>query len=157
MSLDQQLPPTGSATPTTSTTSTRHRVDAFYGRLFGWSVKWRGEHPFLALENGICAATLPKINAGPVLARLAATGCRGPALALPTPHGRRVALLAETDGLVPPRAELPRGVEILAWGALLPLPVEGRRGDAGTEWLTAPDPRERWLPSLSAVLAGVQG
>ena len=151
MSLDQQVP-TSTATPSDPAGD---RVDAYYGRLFGWPVKWRGVHPFLALENGICAVTLPKLSAGPVLTRLAATGCQGPALHLPTQHGPRVALLAETDGLIPPRSALPRNVEVLAWGTLLPLPVGSRRVDAATEWLAAPDPRQRWLPSLTAVLAGI--
>ena len=114
----------------------------------------RGAHPFLALENGICAVTLPKLSAGPVLARLAATGCQGPALLLPTQHGTRVALLAETDGLIPPREALPKDVDVLAWGTLLPLPA-GPRRELATEWLSPPDPRRRWLPSLSAVLAAL--
>ncbi|MDQ7810954.1 glycogen operon protein GlgX [Amycolatopsis sp. A133] len=129
--------------------------DAVYRRLFGWPVKWRGDQPFLVLEHGICAVTLPKMNAAPVLGRLAATGCQGPAVVVPTPHGQRVAVLAETDGLIPPQSALPRAVEVLAWGALLPLPPAPRRGDFGTEWLVAPDPQRRWLPSLDAVLAGI--
>ncbi|OXM66299.1 glycogen operon protein GlgX [Amycolatopsis vastitatis] len=152
MSLDQQLQPTESFTPPVSP---RDRADAVYRQLFGWSVKWRGSHPFLSLENGICAATLPKMSAAPVLARLAAIGCPGPAVVTPTPQGQRVAILAETDGLIPPQSALPRTVEVLAWGALLPLPLDPRRGAPGTEWLVAPDPQRRWLPSLDAVLAGI--
>lgn len=148
MSLDQQVTPTEPGTPLDP-------AGAYYGRLFGWPVRWRGPQPFLALENGICAVTLPKLSAAPVLSRLAATGCQGPALMLPTQHGARVALLAETDGLLPPRDTLPRDVDVLAWGTLLPLPLPSRRPEVTTEWLTAPDPRQRWLPSLSAVLAGL--
>ncbi|MGW4525372.1 glycogen operon protein GlgX [Amycolatopsis sp. NPDC004378] len=151
MSLDQKVPTSSSAPRDPA----GDRVDAYYGRLFGWPVKWRGTHPFLALENGICAVTLPKLSAGPVLSRLAATGCQGPAMHLPTPHGPRVALLAETDGLFPARDALPKDVEVLAWGTLLPLPVGARRVEVATEWLTAPDPHQRWLPSLGAVLAAV--
>ncbi|MBE8517316.1 glycogen operon protein GlgX [Amycolatopsis sp. H6(2020)] len=153
MSLDHHLQPIESVTPPVSP---RERADAVYRQLFGWSVKWRGSQPFLSLENGICAATLPKMNAAPVLARLAAVGCQGPAVGLPTPQGQRVAILAETDGLIPPQSELPRAVDVLAWGALLPLPLDPRRGAPGTEWLVPPDPQRRWLPSLDAVLAGIQ-
>lgn len=145
MSLDQQVHPTESA---------QEPADAYYGRLFGWSVQWRGNHPFLVLQNGICAVTLPKLGAAPVLARLAATGCEGPAMILPTRQGRRVAVLAEIDGLLPSRTSLPRDVDVLAWGTLLPLPTS-RRTDVATEWLSAPDPYRRWLPSLDAVLAAV--
>ncbi|MFI5592392.1 glycogen operon protein GlgX [Amycolatopsis sp. NPDC051758] len=152
MSLDQQLQP---LEPVTTPDPADDRIGARYSRLFGWPVKWRGHHPFLALENGICAVTLPKLSAGPILARLAATGCQGPALVLSTHRGPRVAVPAETDGLLPLRTDLPKDIEVLAWGALLPLPVTVRRTDLATEWLTAPDPQQRWLPSLSAVLSAV--
>ncbi|SFW85397.1 glycogen operon protein GlgX [Amycolatopsis australiensis] len=145
MSLDQQVQPAPSGDP----------VDTYYGRLFGWPVRWRGGQPFLALEHGMCAVTLPKLSAAPVLTRLAATGCQGPSMVLPTQHGARVALLAETDGLIPPRDALPRDVDVLAWGTLLPLPVGTRRREVATEWLTAPDPHRRWLPSLGAILAAI--
>ena len=97
MSLDQHLQPIESFTPPASP---RDRADAVYRQLFGWTVQWRAGHPFLSLENGICAAMLPKMSAAPVLARLAAIGCPGPAVVTPTPHGQRVAVLAETDGLI---------------------------------------------------------
>ncbi|WIV61817.1 glycogen operon protein GlgX [Amycolatopsis nalaikhensis] len=111
--------------------------------------------PFLSLENGICAVTVPKLSAAPVLARLAAIGCEGPAMTMATQRGQRVAVLAETDGLIPPRAALPKDVEVLAWGALLPLPIGSRRTDIATEWVAAPNPQQRWLPSLDAVLAAI--
>ncbi|MFD6071005.1 MULTISPECIES: glycogen operon protein GlgX [Amycolatopsis] len=149
MSLDHQVLPVESR-------SIRPRGDAFYGRLFGWSLKWRGPQPFLVLEGGICAVTLPKINGAEVLGRLADTGCGGPALTVLTQQGPRVAILAETDGLLPSRDSLPQHVEVLAWGTLLPLPADSGRAEAHAEWLSAPDPRQRWLPSLDAVLASVR-
>lgn len=151
MSLDHQLPRIESidlADPG------RDRADA-YGRLFGWPVKWRGPHPYLVLENGICAATLPRLSARPALTRLAAAGCKGPALTLPTQRGPRVAVLAENYSLLPPRDALPRDVEVLAWGTLLPLPITSRHTEARSEWLTAPDTNRRWLPSLEAVLSSI--
>ena len=151
MTLEQQVPPAGSGS---RRDPAPERFDPPYGRLFGWSVQRRGAQSFLALEKGICAVTLPKLSAGPVIARLAATGCAGPALVIPTRRGPHVAVLAEIDGLIPPRSALPEDVEVLAWGALLPLPVQARQ-DAAAEWLTAPDPRQRWLPGLDAVLAGI--
>ncbi|MEV0072651.1 hypothetical protein [Amycolatopsis sp. NPDC050768] len=152
MSLDQQLQPTELA----PAEHAHERFDAYYGRLFGWSVRWQGSRLFLALENGLCAVTLPKLAAGPVLRHLADTGCQGPVLVLPTQHGPRVAILAETDGLVPPRTTLPTDVDLLDCGALVPLPIGPQVPGVSTEWLAAPDPRQRWLPSLSAVLAGVR-
>ncbi|ANN18297.1 glycogen operon protein GlgX [Amycolatopsis orientalis] len=153
MSLDQQLQPIESLLPRGPV---RDQADAYYGRLFGWPLKWRGSQPFLVLENGICAVTMPTLDSGPVLARLASTGCQGPAILLSTPRGPRVAVLAETDGLIPSRAELPRNFDLLAWGSLLPLPVGSRRTGDDTDWISAPDPQRRWLPSLSAVVAGIR-
>ncbi|OXM54213.1 hypothetical protein [Amycolatopsis alba] len=153
MSLDQQVLPDESLS---SRDSIRPRGDAFYGRLFGWSLKWRGPRPFLVLENGVCAVTMPKIHGNQVLARLAETGCAGPAMAVLTQQGPRVAVLAEIDGLIPPRISLPQHVDVLAWGALLPLPGDSGRVETHSEWLVEPDPRQRWLPSLDAVLSGVR-
>ncbi len=152
MTLDQQIQPSESSA---LRESAAEDAEAYYGRLFGWSVKRQGARPFLVLENGICAVTVPRLSAGPVLDGLAATGCEGPAFVIPSRLGPRVAMLAETDGLVPPRAALPKDVEVIAGGALLPLPVGDRRPDVALEWLIAPDPRQRWLPSLGAVLAGI--
>jgi hypothetical protein len=151
MTLDPQVQPSESGTRPDPVSEL---CDFPYDRLFGWSVRRRGVQCFLVLEKGICAVTLPKLSAGPVIARLAATSCAGPALVIPTRRGPHVALLAEIDGLIPPRSALPEDVEVLAWGALLPLPARARR-DAAAEWLTAPDPRQRWLPSLDAVLASI--
>jgi hypothetical protein len=156
MSLESPLSPAEATEPQSRA---RDRVDA-YGRLFGWPVRWRGSQPFLALANGICAVTMPKPGSGPALSRLAATGCGGPTLRLLTAHGQQVAVLADLDTLLPPAEDLPRNVAVLAWGALLPLPVAARRSasqraDVIAEWLTPPDPHRRWLPSLDAVLAGI--
>ncbi|MGK3203156.1 glycogen operon protein GlgX [Amycolatopsis sp. MEPSY49] len=151
MTLDQQVQPSESGT---RPDPVPERCELRYDQLFGWSVRRRGVQSFLALERGICAVTLPKLSAGPVIARLAANGCAGPALVIPMRRGPHVALLAEVDGLIPSRSELPEDAEVLAWGALLPLPDRARR-DAAAEWLIAPDPRQRWLPSLDAVLAGI--
>ncbi|HWD03772.1 MAG TPA: hypothetical protein VG674_15115 [Amycolatopsis sp.] len=147
MTLDQHLSPADTVALD---------FDTYYGSLFGWTVRRQGGRLSLALENGLCAVTVPKLAANPVLRRLAATGCQGPALVLPTPHGPRVAILAETDGLVPPRATLPPDATLLDCGALVPLPTGPGLPGITAEWLTAPDPCRRWLPSLSAVVAAVR-
>lgn len=148
MTLDQQLRPDHHTGP--------DPADAYYGGVFGWSVRRQGARLFLALENGLCAVTLPKLTSGPVLAHLSALGCDSPSLILPTQHGPRLAILAETDGELLLRGTLPADVTVLDSGALLPLPIGQQTPGIGPEWLTAPDPRHRWLPSVSAVLAGVR-
>ncbi|HEX3790600.1 MAG TPA: glycogen operon protein GlgX [Pseudonocardiaceae bacterium] len=132
------------------------RLDTYYRKLFGWSVRWQDRRLFLVLENSLCAVTVPKLTSGRILDSLLATGCAGPILDLRTPQGGRLAILAETDGLVPPPDSLPRGVERLDSGVLLPLPMNPRPANPPVEWLRAPDPRHRWLPSMSAILASIQ-
>ncbi|WP_033289586.1 hypothetical protein [Amycolatopsis jejuensis] len=148
MTLDQQLRPDHRIGP--------DPAEAYYGGLFGWTVRRQGPRLFLALENGLCAVTLPKLSAGPVRAHLDALGCEGPSLILPTQQGPRLAILAETDGQLLVRGSLPADVTVLDCGALIPLPTGQQIPGVGPEWLTAPDPRHRWLPSVSAVLAGVR-
>ncbi|MFF0147782.1 hypothetical protein ATK36_0386 [Amycolatopsis sulphurea] len=152
MTLDQQLWPGAGTGPATGA----EPAAAYYGGLFGWTIRRQESKLFLALEGGLCAVTLPKLTAGPVLAHLLALGCEGPSVVVPTPHGPRLSILAETDGQLLPRGSLPADVTVLDCGALLPLPAGQRTPGAGPEWLTAPDPRHRWLPSVSAVLAGVR-
>ncbi|WP_020658515.1 hypothetical protein [Amycolatopsis benzoatilytica] len=148
MTLDQQLRPDQQTGP--------DPAEAFYGGVFGWSVRRQGGRLFLALEYGLCAVTLPKLTAGPVLAHLRELGCAGPALILPTQRGPRLAILADADGELPMCGGLPADVQVLDSGALIPLP-DGRAGvGMGPEWLSAPDPRRRWLPSVSAVIAGTR-
>jgi hypothetical protein len=132
------------------------RADAYYSRLFGWSSRWHDRRLFLVLENGLCAVTIPKLTSARLLDNLARTGCQGPILDLPTPRGARLAILADADGLVPARDSLARDVELLHSGAVLPLPMKQWFQQPSVEWFRAPDPRQRWLPSLTAVLAGVQ-
>ncbi|GAA3524097.1 hypothetical protein GCM10022222_03050 [Amycolatopsis ultiminotia] len=148
MTLDQQLRSGRDTGP--------EPAAAYYGGLFGWTIRRQETRLFLALEGGLCAVTLPKLTASPALAHLSSLGSRGPALILPTPHGPRLAILADTDGQLLLRGTLPEDVDVLDCGALLPLPSGVHTPGAGPEWLTPPDPRHRWLPSLSAVLAGVR-
>jgi hypothetical protein len=148
MTLDQQLRPDHRTGPDPAA--------AYYGGVFGWSVRRQGARLLLALENGLCAVTLPKLTSGPARAHLAALGCEGPSLVLPTQQGPRLAILAETDGELLLRGTLPSDVTVLDSGALLPLPGGHQAPGTGPEWLTAPDPTHRWLPSVSAVLAGVR-
>lgn len=132
------------------------RIAAYYREVFGWSVRGDREgNLFLLLENGLCAIVLPKPSAAGVLQNLADTECRGPVLDLPTQRGARLAILAETNGLIPPADRLPRDVALLHSGARIPLPVNHPLQRTQVSWLTPPDPRRRWLPSLFAVLASM--
>ena len=148
MTLDQQLRPDHQVGPDPAA--------AYYGGVFGWSVRRSGGRLLLALENGLCAVTLPKLTAGPVLRHLAELGWAGPVLILPTRQGPRLAILAEADGELLLFGGVPEGVQVLDCGAVVPLP-DGRVGPGmGPEWLNAPDPSRRWLPSVSAVVAGTR-
>ncbi|GLY66791.1 hypothetical protein [Amycolatopsis taiwanensis] len=127
---------------------------AFYRRLFGWPVKpHRDGSVALVLENGLCAVVIPKLTSDRVIRNLDKAECHGPVLDLPTPRGARLVILAEADGIVPPANLLPKGVELLHSGAVVPLPSAQ---NFLTGWFRPPDPHQRWLPSLGAVLAIVQ-
>ncbi|MBB4684245.1 hypothetical protein [Amycolatopsis jiangsuensis] len=156
MTLDQQLRPGPGPNAGSGPNAGAEPAAAYYGGVFGWSIRRQESRLFLALEGGLCAVTLPKLTASPVLAHLSSLGSQGPSLVVPTPHGPRLAILAEADGQLLLRGSLPDDVDVLDCGALLPLPAGHHTPGAGPEWLTAPDPRHRWLPSLSAVLAGVR-
>lgn len=127
---------------------------AFYRNMFGWPVKPnRDGSVALVLESGLCAVVIPKLTSARVIRNLDKAECHGPILDLPTPQGARLVILAEAEGIVPLAEVLPRDVELLHSGALVPLP-SAQRFLAG--WFRPPDPYQRWLPSLGAVLAIVQ-
>jgi hypothetical protein len=130
---------------------TTARLD--YRGVFGWPVHWHNNGPKLVVGSGIGAVALPKALSGRVLEGVARQGCSGPALSLPTKHGLVVFLLVESDALAPAEETLPEGVRVLSAGTTIPLP---RDRDDLARWLVAPDPHQRWLPSLAAVVATIR-
>ncbi|MGW4587903.1 hypothetical protein [Amycolatopsis thermoflava] len=112
--------------------------------MFGWPV--RGHD--LVLGAGIGAAAVPRARAGQVVENLGRQGCRAAALSVPPV----VIFLAEADVLPGDLDGLPADVRVLTSGTAIPLP--GAPGPA--RWLVPPDPRQRWLPSLTAVLAAAR-
>ncbi|TNC29050.1 hypothetical protein [Amycolatopsis alkalitolerans] len=125
-----------------------------YRRVFGWPVHWHGGALTLETGSGIGAVAVPRAMAEPVLAGVARQGCAGPAVSVPTKHGAVVMLLVEADVLAP--GSLPDGVRVLTAGTTIPLPGD-RSPHALTHWIVPPDTHQRWLPSLTAVLASIRG
>ncbi|EHR50269.1 hypothetical protein SacmaDRAFT_2013 [Saccharomonospora marina XMU15] len=128
------------------------RVD--YRGTFGWPVQWDRGGLRLVTGSGVGAVVVPRRISDAVLASLARQGCDGPALTLPTRREMVTVLLVETDDFAVAEAPLPEGVQVLAAGSTVPLPDE-HNPNALARWRVQPDPRQRWLPSLAAVLATI--
>ncbi|OXM67431.1 MULTISPECIES: hypothetical protein [Amycolatopsis] len=126
-----------------------------YRRTFGWPVHWQNGTLNFVIGAGIGAVAVPRARAEQVLENLARQGCRGPALSVPTKHGSVVIFLVEADILGSDAEFLPSDVRVLTAGTSIPLP--GTHGPADlARWIVAPDPHQRWLPSLTAVLAAIR-
>ncbi|GAA4663121.1 MULTISPECIES: hypothetical protein [Amycolatopsis] len=125
-----------------------------YRRVFGWPVRLHDNGLELVTGSGIAAVVVPRALSDRVLAAVARQGCEGPAVCVPTKRGAVVVLLAEADMLAPSGDALPEGVRVLTAGTPVRLP--SGQGHDLTHWLVAPDPRQRWLPSLNAVLASIR-
>ncbi|WP_236796200.1 hypothetical protein [Amycolatopsis sp. GM8] len=124
-----------------------------YRRVFGWPVRWENGALTLVTGSGIGAIAIPRSISERVLASVARQGCAGPAVSIPTKHGAVVILLVEADVLAP--GALPPGVRVLTAGTAIPLPDE-RVPHQLTHWIVPPDTHNRWLPSLTAVLACIR-
>ncbi|MFC4003756.1 hypothetical protein ACFS2C_10295 [Prauserella oleivorans] len=128
------------------------RVD--YRSTFGWPVERHRDGLRLVTGSGVGAVVVPRAMSDSVLARLRRQGCSGPALGLPTRRERITVLLVETDDFTVAQAPLPEGVRVLPAGSVIPLPDE-RQLHGPAQWLVEPDPFQRWLPSVGAVLATI--
>lgn len=127
---------------------------ADYRTLFGWEVELRDGRILLTLENGLVALLVPASVAMDLTRSLKRLDIHGPVFAVdgPRPHWL---FLADSNEYVIATDDLPGGVEVLGFGERIPLPcVEAF--SAGVRWIVAPDPRQRWLPTLAAVLLGMR-
>lgn len=125
-----------------------------YQHTFGWPVEWQGHALRLVVGSGIGAVAIPRALADRVLEAVARQGCEGPVVCVLTKRGAVAILLAEADTPVPDADTLPNGVRVLTAGTTIPLPSE--HTDDLTHWLVPPDTHQRWLPSLTAILASVR-
>lgn len=126
-----------------------------YRRVFGWPVQWHNNALTLVTGSGIGAVAVPRSLSERVLESVARQGCEGPAVCVLTKHGAVVVLLVEADMLAPAENSLPEGVRVITAGTGIPLPDERSPHDL-THWVVAPDTHNRWLPSLTAVLASIR-
>lgn len=126
-----------------------------YRRVFGWPVRWHNNALTLVTGSGIGAVAVPRSLSERVLASVARQGCEGPTVCVLTKHGAVVVLLVEADMLAPTEDSLPEGVRVITAGTGIPLPDERSPHDL-THWVVAPDTHNRWLPSLTAVLASIR-
>ncbi|MDQ0382753.1 hypothetical protein [Amycolatopsis thermophila] len=121
-----------------------------YRTLLGWEVEWRDGQPWLRTGNGVVGASVPAYL-GPLVVR-ALSGCDQPAPALELTRERRWVFLADPNDDVPGCHVPPSTMEVLSCPASIPLPAAGTV-DRPSRWVTPPDPRNRWLPTLAAITA----
>lgn len=121
-----------------------------YREHFGWTVNDRENPPHLVLGHNMVALAMTRTRGGAVLEYLCRTDTHGPVLELDP--GTWV-FLADSNGLVLGPTDLPDEVKLLGCGVALPVPMTSK--SAMVRWAVAPNVRQRWLPSLAALVAAV--
>ncbi|TNC26413.1 hypothetical protein [Amycolatopsis alkalitolerans] len=124
---------------------------AAYREHFGWMVDDRENPPRLLLGHNMVALTMPRTRGVAVLEYLCRQDIRSPVL---EPDLGSWAFLADSNGLVLTPGDLPEDVKLLGCGAMLPVPLT--TANPAVRWVVAPDVRQRWLPSLAALMAAVR-
>lgn len=123
-----------------------------YRELFGWSVSAAAGEVSLSLGNGMVGVVVPPAVAARALALLRRRGTVGPVVRVKNSKPCWI-FLAEPNGLVVSSDDLPPHVVVLGCPSRLPLPATAY----GTvEWVVQPDVRDRWLPTLDAVVSAVR-
>ncbi|HJQ47660.1 MAG TPA: hypothetical protein VJ870_15285 [Amycolatopsis sp.] len=122
-----------------------------YREHFGWTVNEEENAPRLVLGHNMVALAMARTTGGVVLDYLCRHDTRGPVLELDP--GTWV-FLADSNGLVLNAADLPDGVRLLGCGTAIPVPLTARH--LPVRWVVAPNVRQRWLPSLAALVAAAQ-
>jgi hypothetical protein len=125
-----------------------------YASQLGWTVEQVGGEWRLCFGNGLVGVYVPTGIAGEVLARLRAQEVLGPVLELAGPPTGSV-FLAEQNGLVLSRRDLPVGVQVLGCPHQVPLPPPGAYAGKG-RWLVTPDLARRVLPLVATVVAATR-
>lgn len=125
---------------------------ARYRHGMGWDVAATPNGIALALGHGMVAVAVPLAHGEAVLRTLRSRDTVGPVLALRagTPCWL---FLAEPNGLVVSSEDLPSHISVLSCPSRIPLPRTSR---SSVEWIVAPDVRNRWLPTLDAVVSAVR-
>lgn len=118
----------------------------------GWSVAATDTGVFLSLGNGMVGVIVPPAVASNVFDLLRRRGTVGPVLSVT--NGRPCWIfLAESNGLIVSRDDLPPNVVVLSCPSRVRLPTAAQ---GPISWVRQPDPRDRWLPTLDAVVAAVR-
>ena len=124
-----------------------------YRDLFGWTVDERQGQLHLTFGNGMAGVLAPMPAARRIAQLLAPDRLCGPVIEL-TNGPPRWLFLADQNGLVPTRSDLPAIVDVLCCPSQAPLPSAATSAHA--RWVIPPSARRRWLPTLASVIAAVQ-
>lgn len=128
-------------------TSTRYREQ------LGWATEQRQGRTFLFLERSMAAVVVPRGLAPRVSHQLERDDVCGPVLSQLGDEPSWV-FLADPNGLVVARQDLPVGVVVLGCPSQIPIPAAGTSSNQIC-WSVPPNPSRRWLPTVSAVLCAV--
>lgn len=137
--------PTGGTRPSSTPTET-------YSRLYGWRVVREADIDFLVMGAGLIGVAVPAMLARRAYDRLARSGNRGPILRLDT-NPRSWLFLADPNGEVLAQSDLPFDVKLWNCPSRVPLPSSSCKL---TCWVVPPHQRQRWLPTLAAVVAATK-
>lgn len=136
------------------TVLTQHEwTPAGYSGLLGWATKQYHDRTFLVLHHGMAAVVVPPALASGAVELLQRDDVCGPVLSVSGDQPSWV-FLADPNGLVVTREDLPVGVGVLSRPAQVPIPVVGS-SSGHLRWCVSPTPSRRWLPTLDTVLCVV--
>lgn len=124
-----------------------------YREEFGWIVAEVDGRALLALGRSMVAVAVPAAIAPHVAAELKRQDANGPVIAV-TGRASSWVFLADPNGSLTIRDELPKGVMVLDCPSRIPIPV-GSSPPHQVRWIVSPDPYRRWLPTLAAVMCAV--
>ncbi|NKQ51544.1 hypothetical protein HFP15_01465 [Amycolatopsis sp. K13G38] len=126
---------------------------AEYRSVFGWDVGKSDGRIVLTLGRGVVALLVPVPVAMRVVPRLKRLDAVGPVFAEAGDEPHWV-LLADANEFVTTAGDVPKGIVVLGAGQRIPVPCAETRA-SGPRWIVPPDPRRRWLPTLSTVLTAI--
>ncbi len=122
-------------------------------RSLGWHVEYCDGDMWLVCGRGLVGVAVPERSAGGVTHALHDLGVEGPVIGV-RGEARYWVFLADPNGLVISRRDLPAGVLVLGCPARIPLPASNAASNRA-RWMIPPHTHRRWLPTSAAVLCAI--
>lgn len=122
-----------------------------YTQQLGWAVEVCHDHLYLPMGYGMAAVAIHHLPATAVAEHLLRHHSCGPLLRMNAEPCTWI-FLADPNGDVFAQSELPAGVAVLSCPERVPLPGTV---DSLTRWILQPNPGNRTLPTVTAVLGAL--